>query len=164
MSTSETISRQFCIVLWTSLRRGEHVGSHPNLYCLSVNFWRFNAALWFSIGADWQVVIWSNRGYKCIRLYRQLAAGSFLISVKQLLEGEKKIRKLKLMEYKLVTDADPSIACQELHSSTEDKSWLFNALGVLHDYDSISEEELGIIYWTHHRSSTKMFRPQGFSS
>ena len=92
--------------------------------------------------------------------YRQLAGGNFFISVRQLMEGEKKIRILQEMQFRVLEEAvdlntrttfglASSTATSNDHGEyvSENISRLTNLLVPVHDWNFTDSDTIGIVYY-----------------
>ncbi len=80
--------------------------------------------------------------------YRQLSGGNFFISIKQILESEKKIRKLNLMELRMLEEAAvDSHGMSQSHTFVGNYEWLSEKLPTVVSISSINEDSVGIIHY-----------------
>lgn len=95
--------------------------------------------------------------------YRQLCGGNFFISVNQLLQGEKRIRTLNEIRSRISSRdlqlddlnssfvgfvGQPEIAgAEQADVSYEDSNWLSSSLSTVEEIESISEDNLSVIYY-----------------
>ena len=84
--------------------------------------------------------------------YRQVNGGNFFMSVKQVLEAEKKIRSLSLLQHQALvsavgmTDLDGVPLTESDISATEDVSWLIDFLSTI-SLDDLSEVDANIAFF-----------------
>lgn len=91
--------------------------------------------------------------------YRQLCGGNFYISVNQLLQGEKRIRTLNEIRSRIkardlqLDDLNSSFlgfaGQSEMNSEQahEDSNWLSDSLATVEEIESMSEDNLSVIYY-----------------